>query len=264
MCERIGGWLRAYAEKDGRGYPDWAARYIPIVNRIERRLTPSARIVEIGANATGLARFIRPKGRPVIAVDLNVESLQEARAAQPVIAVAANAGALPFRDHSIDVCVCVDTYEHLTEAERRNATAEILRVLHPSGMAVIAFPAGEPAAHAEAQTREAYRRFCGGTLAWLEEHSALGLPDADTVARAFAEAARATHDVTRTENCALWAWRWMWRILMCGWPGRGNAAAQAMLRLLTPLVCRLHAGTCYRTVIWVEPKIVAPVGESRR
>ena len=38
MLESIGQRLRAYAEKDGRGYPDWAIRYVPIVKRLDDRI----------------------------------------------------------------------------------------------------------------------------------------------------------------------------------------------------------------------------------
>jgi len=254
VFERVARSLRAYAEKDGRGYPDWALRYVPIVSRLERCGAVSGTILEIGANANGIARFFNQRPARIIAVDVSFDSLCEARATQDILPVMADASALPFRDKDIDVCVCVDTYEHLLPEERHNACTEILRVLADSGCGVVAFPSGSQAADAERRVRDAYRACTGGTIRWLEEHARTGLPDADTVVREVAEAARGARRVTHTKNTTIAIWVWAWRVMMCGWPGRGNAFFQALLRFLTPFFCRVHLGECYRAVIWVEPQ----------
>lgn len=250
MLERLGKWLRTYAEKDGRGYPDWAIRYAPIVRRLRGRNLRAARILEIGANESGFARFARVK---TVAMDIAIDHLRAARAAQDVVPVAADIAALPFRDGSIDVCVCVDTFEHTSAEDRETAMTELARILRDSGTAVVAFPAGEAATHAELAIAAEYAALTGRRLHWLDEHAAKGLPDADAVAARLAALFENTHRVTTRPNATLWVWKWMWRVLLCGWPGRGNAAFQAALRLATPLLCRIHLGRCYRTVIWIEP-----------
>ena len=243
--------LLGYAEKDGRGYPDWAMRYVPIVERLGARVRGGGRILEIGANENGLSRFARVR---VIAADASLEHLKAARTSQDVIPVVCDMAALPFGNRCFSVCVCVDTFEHASGATRDLAAAEIVRVIRRDGAAVISVPAGAGALRAEAAIREAYRRYTGSTIKWLEEHLAQGLPDPAALAGRFTELTQDSHRVVQTKNGSLWVWRWMWRVLMCGWPGRGNAIFQAVLRGITPVLCRIHIGPCYRTVIWVEPK----------
>ena len=59
--------MRAFAEKDGRGYPDWAMRYLPVVRRFGRRVFREHTVLEIGANENGIARFVETH---VVAVDI--------------------------------------------------------------------------------------------------------------------------------------------------------------------------------------------------
>lgn len=243
--------LRAYAEKDGRGYPDWAVRYCPIVRRLKHRTRNGSPILEIGANENGFARFAKTK---TILVDRALEHVRAARAAQPVLPLVADAQNLPFADGTVDVCVCVDTFEHLPKPIRPLAAIEILRVLKPSGEAVVAFPSGSAAAKAEATIRKAYTAYTGATLRWFEEHKEHGLPRARTMATLFEQAAQGKRAIVREKNASLFVWHAMWRILLCGWPGRGNALFQALLRLCTPLLTHVHAGECYRAVLWVRPE----------
>ncbi len=247
--------LRAWAEKDGRGYPDWALRNLPVVRRFKKELQQPAVAIEIGANENGLARFA---GRRVIAVDVAFDHLILCRAVQDITPVVASLEALPFRADTADVCVCMDTFEHIGRPVRDAAAAEIVRVLKPEGVAAIAFPSADTAPEAEHAVRVAYRRATGGgKIRWLEEHAQLGLPNTIRMLGRFHELARETHWVTRTGNAPLWIWVWVWKVLMCNWGGRLNNYFQALLRLITPLLLHIGFGRSYRTIIWLEPRTPA-------
>ena len=253
MFSRINQSLRTWAEKDGRGYPDWATRYRPVVAGLRKRGKLDGCILEIGANANGLARFAK---RPVIAIDLAVDHLHEARENQPVKGVAGYITQLPFPDNSFDACVCMDTFEHIPQDLREYAALEILRVLKGSGTAVIAFPSGEESAKAEAEIRRAYNDYSGGGhIRWLDEHVAHTLPDAGAISAYFRQGGQDCFHVFTQGNTNLRLWIWMWRVLMCGWPGHGNGIAQAVLRLCTPILSKCHTGTCYRAMIWIDAKL---------
>ncbi|MBN2308530.1 MAG: class I SAM-dependent methyltransferase [Candidatus Hydrogenedentes bacterium] len=221
-----------------------------------RRIRPGSAILELGANQNGFARFARCR---VVVADRALEHLRAARATQDVLPVAADAAALPFRDGAFAVCVCMDTFEHFDEPTRARCVQELARVAGPSATMAIGFPAGDAAARAEAAIREAHFAFTGRRLVWLEEHALHPLPDPARVAAQLSDAAGPGRTVSVRKNASLWIWHGMWRILMCGWPGRGNALAQAALRLVTPVLCRIHTGVCYRAVVWLEP-----AGDPRR
>lgn len=256
VFERMGQRLRAYAEKDGRGYPDWAMRYVPIVRRLNKMgALENARIVEIGTNENGFSRF---SGRRVIAVDRAFEHVRATVRSQDALGVVADAAALPFRENAFDLAICVETFEHMPAMVRFAAIAEMTRVMKPSAVAVITFPFGEAARAAEVGISAAYWKHTQGTMRWFEEHAAEELPDPEVVAEQFATRLRDSHAVRREKNANIYLWRWTWLVLMCGWPGRGNALVQVFLRWMTPILCRAHFGTCYRAIIWVEPCDNAP------
>ena len=104
------------------------------------------------------------------------------------------------------------------------------------------------------EVRERYRALTGETIKWLEEHEDVGLPDPVKMRGRFLNSVDGSHTVTIEGNVPLWIWKWMWMVMMCNWPGRGNGLAQAVLKVLVPLLCRVRGGVCYRTMIWVEPR----------
>jgi len=251
MLEAVATKLRAYAEALGRGYPDWALRYLPVKRRLAHVNWEHARILEIGANANGLSRFCSAR---IVAVDAALEHLVEARAAQQILPVAADIEALPFPDHAFDVVVCLDVFEHIPYTKRPSAADEIVRVLAETGHGVVGFPSGTATVAAEERIRDAYQRRTGGTIRWLEEHIENGLPNPSRVLGEFREATGKAYGVRRTDINSLFVWVWTWKVLMCGWPGCGNVLFQVVLRWLAPLLSRIHVGRRYRTMIWIEPR----------
>ena len=98
--------LRAWAEKDGRGYPDWTLRYVPIVKPLGRERLDAGAILKIGANENGLSRFANV---PIIAVGFERSHLETCRSTQHITPVVADISALALRDDTFSVCVSVDT-----------------------------------------------------------------------------------------------------------------------------------------------------------
>jgi len=251
----MGEILRSYAERDGRGYPDWALRYVPIAHRMRRLFISSGvkspRVLEIGANTCGLSRFAPFS---IVAVNKSREELLRLTVNTESFRVVADATRLPFLAETFDGVACIDTLEHLPKPERLTAVTEICRVLGTHGIGVIAFPYGQDADLAEKQMGEAYFSLTQRRLPWLEEHTACGLPDPIEVRGSIENAIQGTHDVKERNNTPIWLWKIIWYILLCGWPGRGNAVFQALLRLFVPILVHIRFGEAYRKELWIIPK----------
>ena len=251
MFESLGNRLRQYANKDGRGYPDWAMRYAPVARKLAQMNATNRLILEVGANENGIARFV---DAAVVAVDVSADHLRSARASQGVLVVVADAAALPFADETFAAGVCMDTLEHVSAGNRERVCDELVRTVRESGFSVVAFPSGAAAERAERAIRAAHARYTGGRIPWLDEHVQEGLPDPAGLVAHLMNSVGGTRAVRCTRNANVYVWRAMWRVLACGWPGRGNAVLQAALRFLTPVLSRIHVGPCYRSMIWVAPR----------
>ncbi len=248
--------LRAYAERDGRGYPDWAMRYQPIVRRLRLDTNPPRMLLEVGANQAGITRFLggaRADTR-IIALDISAEHLRFARETQGVLPVVADMRHLPFADHAFDAVVSVDTLEHIPQSKRRECVREMARVLETTGRAAIAFPCGDRAAEAEQAISAAYARAFGRSLRWLDEHRECGLPNEMEAVKRFTETLNETHRISSSGNANLRVWRAMWLVLLCIKPKRANAIALVLLRAATPVLSRLPARHYYRRIVYAEPR----------
>jgi ubiquinone/menaquinone biosynthesis C-methylase UbiE len=116
---------------------------IPPITRMIRAEGDRLRLLDVGCG-TGRALLQIARAHPRLSLyglDLSPWYLQEARetlAAVPDVSlVADNAERMPFRDGSFDVVTSVHLFHELPPAARRNAYAEMWRVLRPGGLCII-------------------------------------------------------------------------------------------------------------------------------
>lgn len=100
-------------------------------------------LLDVGCNVGALLRFCGetwPRLQ-LAGVEINAESLEAARRALPGADLRlAGADALPFPDGSFDCVTCIEVLEHVPEARRRAALAEMRRVLRLGGRLVLRVP----------------------------------------------------------------------------------------------------------------------------
>jgi len=105
--------------------------------RVAARLTPTARVLDLGCGRGGVMEALHPQAGWVAGVDPDMASLREHRA--PALARAcALAEALPYPDESFDLICCSWVLEHLAGPVR--VFAQVARVLRPGGRFVFLTP----------------------------------------------------------------------------------------------------------------------------
>lgn len=126
---------------------DWRIEAQMLIARA--RVSPGARVLEIGCGGGGLLRMARARGACVFGVDtlgsaLNLAQAQDAakspapRPARSALVRIGEDGALPFGDHAFDAILGQHVVEHVPDAEA--ALREWRRVLKPGGRLVLATP----------------------------------------------------------------------------------------------------------------------------
>ncbi len=131
---------------------------------------PGARILDVGGHP-GRMRQYAPDYEWVLC-----DPLVDAPGDQ----LKGGAEALPFQDNSFDFAVCLDVMEHIPEALREPAVAEMARVSQTG--VLLTFPHNEPwVTAAEDAVRSGYETLFDKPHPWLDEHKQFALPNAQSV-----------------------------------------------------------------------------------
>ena len=115
---------------EGGFNPTWQ-RHVAAYALCERFL-PRGRVVDVGCGVGHSYRLLAP--RRTVGVDVEAAVL----AGQERPTVAADMRSLPFGDGEFDAAIAVHSIEHVPDPER--ALGELVRVLRPSGVAVLVTP----------------------------------------------------------------------------------------------------------------------------
>lgn len=228
-------------------YPDWVAdmalRYLPIADAITSQ-PPRGPILEVGINRFGLTTYLP---RPVVGVDCVIGPARSSLV-RPVLA---RGQALPFGAQAFDDTVCLDTLEHVPEAERIHFLGELVRVTRRR--LYVGCPMGPEAERADRELQAYYRQLHGQSFPFLDEHVAYGLPEVETVEGWIHELARScgrTVRIARSPNQNVRVHRLLLRLWM-----RTDPVSYALHRLAVLLVHVrrwLNVGSCYRHIIMAD------------
>lgn len=117
--------------------PGWRPASHVYQDAVAARLTPTARVLDLGCGRGGVLERLHPRAGFVAGLDPDLASLREHRA--PALALACGlAQALPYPDGSFDLVCASWVLEHLPDPAR--AFAEIARVLAPGGRFIFLTP----------------------------------------------------------------------------------------------------------------------------
>ena len=116
----------AYRQRYTRVRPGWQPSSHVYQDLVAARLTPRARILDLGCGRGGVMERLHPQAGLVAGLDPDPISLREHRA--PALALACGlAGTLPYPDRAFDLVCCSWVLEHLPDPAL--ALAEVARVL---------------------------------------------------------------------------------------------------------------------------------------
>ena len=108
-------------------------------DEVTRLLTRPARVLEIGAGDGMACRAMQLAGFETVLSDIEVVDLDPRVRESGVDLVVTDAGRLAFDDESFDAVFSYNAFEHLPDPAA--AFSEILRVLRPGGVGLVAFAA---------------------------------------------------------------------------------------------------------------------------
>lgn len=105
------------------------------------KVNPSSRLLELGCGDGDLTYSLRELGINAIGADFSFRNgpyLDKLSDAKALVTIPADPYRLPFDDHSIDVIVSTQVFEHVMDFP--TTLKELARVQHPEGIGIHIFP----------------------------------------------------------------------------------------------------------------------------
>lgn len=227
---------------------DIELRYAVPIRYLRRNVAAfagSSRILDAGCGPYGLAFHL---GRPCIGIDTTVARSPVPSGQDTLVRIQGSVTALPFRDRSFEFVTSMDTLEHLPASKRAAAVRELFRVA--SRAIVVGVPFG-PRSEAYDRTAQAQERARGGEPEWRREHVSYGLPgpELDDLIRSLCGLRQgASLRIRKHENIRFLRLR----LKLAQSIPPTHAAHGIVMAPLYAIARRLHIGTCYRKLYYVE------------
>lgn len=118
--------------------PGWQPGSRAYQELVARRLTSTARVLDLGCGRGGVMERLHRRAGSVAGLDLDLDSLRENRASAALALGCARAETLPCADGVFDLVCCSWVLEHLPDPAR--ALNEMARVLRPGGHLIFLTP----------------------------------------------------------------------------------------------------------------------------
>ena len=127
----------AYRQRYAGKRPGWQPSSHVYQDVVAARLTPAARVLDLGCGRGGVMERLHPRAGFIAGLDPDLRSLQEHRA--PALARSSGlAEALPYADSAFELVCCSWVLEHLPDPAP--VFADVARVLAPGGHFIFLTP----------------------------------------------------------------------------------------------------------------------------
>ena len=149
--DKLRDYYAAFGEREWErlAQPEGVLEFAITTHALEKYLPPRGRILDLGGGPGRYSIWLAQRGYQVVLADLSPNLLEIARTKisaagvqtcmeDVVVCDACDLGR--FADQSFEAVVCLGPFYHLTQAaDRERAASEIVRVLKPHGIALVAF-----------------------------------------------------------------------------------------------------------------------------
>lgn len=132
---------------------------------LEPSLAPGGTFLDVGAGTGATGAWLADLGT-LVAADFEYDALAMSRDRHPTqLPIAADAGALPFADASVDAVLCVTVLCHQSIASPTSVVREFARVVRPGGVVCLWEPGVRRLRRAHDRVTHTGRRFARSDLA---------------------------------------------------------------------------------------------------
>ncbi len=151
---------------------DTALRYVPLVNFMKKHSLVDRKILESGSGDIGITPYLKTE---VTGLDIAFEN----KKSDILKKVKYDGSSFPFDDNEFDVCLSVDSLEHVPRQNRPFHIKEMIRVSKEA--LIIVVPSGKEAEKHDFGLREYFKKVENREDKFLEEHIRNGLPNENEV-----------------------------------------------------------------------------------
>jgi len=119
-----------------------------LLDRFAAQVRPGGRVCDMGCGPGHIARYLHEAGCPCFGLDLSPETLKQARRLSPDLEFCeGNMFALNLADHTLAGIAALYAIVNIAKEELPLVFSEMVRVLEPGGLLLLAFHSGEEALH---------------------------------------------------------------------------------------------------------------------
>lgn len=228
-----------------RQHPETALRYLPIVDLLKKLNLENADILEIGSGSYGITPYLK---NCVTGVDTDFPEPE-----YPLLKQVKSSGErLPFKNNHFEVVILSDVLEHIPKSKRKDVLDESLRVARR--YVIVSGPFGKSSALQDKKLAQYSMKKTGEMHPFFKEHLENGLPDVEDIER-YTKSNKKVKCIKRIGSYfSLPVREKIMKIFI------SNNKLQYYFYLkglmpFVPILRRLNAGLCYRTLFLIEVKI---------
>lgn len=227
-----------------RQHPETALRYLPIVDLLKREKLLNSKILEVGSGSYGITPYLK---REVTGVDTDFPEPE-----YPLLKQVKSSGEkLPFKDNQFEVLILSDVLEHIPANKRKSVLEEAVRVA--SKFIIISGPFGKDSFSQDKKLADYSKKKIGQMHPFFKEHLENGLPEVEDIKKLLDKNKKVIYTKVVGQYLSFSVREKLMKIFITNRKLQYYFYLKGLMPLV-PLLRRMNALPCYRTIILIEVK----------